>query len=186
MRDDLIETLKAGDLDAQQLSPFQRILLTTDGMVTEMLEAFLGERMVVRVLDQGDSNLAEMPGPLALERPTRLLRRHILLVGARSREPRIYAESLIVPGRLPESIRSGLLEQSKPIGQLLQESRLETFREIISCGTTTAGELAPHFGCAPEQPLISRTYRVFADRQPIMLITEKFPDTAFRDAGPDT
>jgi len=73
------------------------------------------------------------------------------------------------------------METQKPVGQLMLEARLETFREILSCCYEPAEEIGEYLGIAPDARLISRTYRVFADRQPFMLITEKFPETAFRE-----
>lgn len=176
---DLNGETKSGDLDLRQLSPFQRVLLITDGTVTATIEAFLGEKMVVNVIAQDYVNSSDVSSPLDLQHSTRLLRRQILLKGERSHKACLYAESLIVPQRLPEAIRAGLLQRRKPIGELLQQTRLETFREITAREVTPAGDLATHFKCDPAQALISRTYRVFASRQPIMLITEKFPDDAF-------
>ncbi|MDH5614035.1 MAG: chorismate pyruvate-lyase family protein, partial [Gammaproteobacteria bacterium] len=92
----------------------------------------------------------------------------------------VYAESIIVPDRLGERIRTGLLEAKKPLGLLINEERLETYREILSCDLEKAEEISEHFNIAPDANLISRTYRVFAHQQPVMLITEKFPETAFK------
>jgi chorismate-pyruvate lyase len=75
-------------------------------------------------------------------------------------------------------MRRGLLESHKPIGFLMQERRLETFREIVGCGR----ELATASGrtsTSKRRTAIWRTYRVFSEHKPIMLITEKFPGTHF-------
>jgi chorismate-pyruvate lyase len=76
-------------------------------------------------------------------------------------------------------MRRGLLESHKPIGFLMQEHRLETFREIVGCGRELADGLGPYFNVTETDGMIWRTYRVISGRQPIMLITEKFPDTHF-------
>jgi chorismate-pyruvate lyase len=60
------------------------------------------------------------------------------------------------------------------------EHRLETFREIVECWREFAGPLGQYFQVDEETTLIARTYRIFAGGQPIMLITEKFPETYFR------
>ena len=52
---------------------------------------------------------------------------------------------------------------------------------MLVCETHAAEALARHFDVEPDTRLISRTYRVLAHGRPIMLITEKFPETAFRD-----
>ena len=52
LRLDLQQTLKRSPINPKDLTSFQRILLTTDGMVTEILEAFFWERMKVIKLFQ--------------------------------------------------------------------------------------------------------------------------------------
>ncbi|HYZ26162.1 MAG TPA: chorismate pyruvate-lyase family protein [Geminicoccaceae bacterium] len=176
MRTDLQRSLKRAPIDPGKLTSFQRILLTTDGTVTDMLEAYFWERMnVVRLfqdLYQIDREFAE----LELEPGASVLERRILLQGKVSHRNRIYAQSFIVPDRLDEKVRDGLLNSHKPIGLLLLEDRLETFREILSVGKEAAGDLADHFAIAPDDYLIYRVYRIIARRLPIMLITEKFPE----------
>ena len=41
MRHDLVQALQRGGIDPRGLNPLHRILLTTDGTVTDMLEAYL-------------------------------------------------------------------------------------------------------------------------------------------------
>ena len=52
MRHDLEESLERHAINPLTLSAFQRILLTTDGTVTEILEAFSGESIRVVKLFQ--------------------------------------------------------------------------------------------------------------------------------------
>ncbi len=176
MRTDLWRSLRGSPIDPSQLSSFQRILLTTDGMVTEMLEANYWERMVVERLFQEDYALENEIADLECKPGEHVLDRRILLRGRISHLARIYAESIIVCDRLPEFILDGLLNSSKPIGLLILENRLETFREILGCVREEARDCATHFGIDSSDSLIARRYRVIAQGQPIMLITEKFPE----------
>jgi chorismate-pyruvate lyase len=176
MRTDLQRSLMGSPIDPSQLTSFQRILLTTDGMVTEMLEANYWERMVVERLFQEDYPIETELADLECKAGEHVLDRRILLRGRMSHLARIYAESFIVRDRLPEFIRDGLINSSKPIGHLILENRLETFREILGCVREKAEDLAVHFQIEPNDYLISRRYRVIAHGVPIMLITEKFPE----------
>jgi chorismate-pyruvate lyase len=97
-----------------------------------------------------------------------------------SHKNHIFAHSVIAPDRLSDRIRDGLVHSGKAIGLLILEDRLETFREILSCGREQAGDLAEHFLIDPDAFLIYRTYRVIVNRSPIMLITEKFPESGFQ------
>ena len=176
MRTDLQRSLRGSPVDPSKLTSFQRILLTTDGMVTEMLEAYFWERMIVVKLFQDNYALKEALPGLECKAGDHVIDRRILLRGRMSHVNRIYAESFIAIDRLPEHIRDGLLNSKKPIGLLIQENCLETFREILGCVREPAGELAEQFSIGPEEFLISRHYSVRAHGQPIMLITEKFPE----------
>ena len=184
LRIDLQESLKQSTIDPRSLSSFQRILLTTDGTVTEILEAYLWESVQVIKLDQSTVESEQEIPYLELPAKTSVMLRKILLRGKTSHKNYIYAESILVPDRLNANLRDSLINTKKPIGQLMNESRLETFRETLNCRMEPAGDLAEYFAIMPESMLISRTYRVLADRQPIMLITEKFPEGSFRDTGP--
>ena len=180
LRIDLQESLRHSAVDPRTLSRFQRILLTTDGTVTEILEAQFWEAIRIVKLYQELVTLGRPVPYLDLSPNARVLARKVLLQGSDSARNYIYAESLLVPERLEEKVREGLLGTRKPIGQLMIETRMETFREILACRREPAGEIGAHFGVAEDSMLISRTYRVFGNRLPVMLITEKFPETAFR------
>ena len=180
LRADLQRSLKRGPIDPKELSSFQRILLTTDGMVTEMLEAYLWERMIVVKLSQEHvPSQVDVP-ELEIRKGENVLQRTILLRGRMSHKNHIYAHSIIAPDRLDDRMRDGLVRSGKAIGLLILEDRLETFREILSCGREQAGDLAEHFLIDPDAYLIYRTYRVIVNRSPIMLITEKFPESEFQ------
>jgi len=157
------------------LEPFARILATTDGTVTEILEAWADDTVAVGQLSQREDLLARRISLLDADVHSPVLRRDVLLVGARSQRPLLYAESLILAGRVPAPIQNGLRKGRTPIGKLLRTHRLETYREFLYLGRTAAGHLALEFRIAPADLLIERTYRIFAGGRPIMLINEKFP-----------
>lgn len=162
-----------------ELNGFQQVLVRTTGTVTTLLEAFAGEPIRVAKLDQGyvewdghDSRLDLDPG-----RP--VLRRTVLLRGLESGRNFLFADSLMVPERLAQPVLDGLLGTDTPVGTLLLESRVETFREVLAVGRERAGFCAVHFEIEPDAEMIWRTYRVCARQRAIMLITEKFPAGAF-------
>jgi chorismate-pyruvate lyase len=176
MREDLSLALRRGGIQPDNLCAMQRILLTTDGTVTDMLEAYYREPMAVTPLAQ---EVVDTPHPVpeldvAAGQP--VLQREILLRGKLSGRKALHANTLIVLDRLPERLRVGLLEKQQPIGQLLLRDKLETYREIIRCERQAAGALAPHFDCYESAPLLSRTYVVTLGGRGIMRITERFPE----------
>lgn len=161
--------------EISDLEPLARILATTDGTVTEILEAWADDNVAVGQLSQREELLARPLSLLDASAHSPVLRRDVLLVGARSQRPLLYAESLILAARLPAPIRDGLRNGRTPIGKLLRAHRLETYREFLHLGRAAAGPLALRFRIAPADLLIERTYRIFAGSRPIMLINEKFP-----------
>jgi chorismate-pyruvate lyase len=160
-------------------TPLQRILLVTDGTVTEILEAYTGESMRLVKLLEEVKRLEEPLPALNAAVGEEVSRRQILLQGKMSLTNFLYAESYIAIDRLDESLRNSLLKSKKPIGFLIQEQRMETYREIVSCGRELVGPLAPYFDVDPSEGMIWRTYLIYYKAQPIMQITEKFPESHF-------
>ena len=161
------------------LAPFQRVLLATDGTVTDILEAYLGEKLSVVKLLQRLEQSADGVADLQAAPPVKILVRHVLLRGRRRLKNYVYAESILVPHRLDRQLRTELFATDKPIGQLINEAQLETRREILRSRIEPAGSVGAFFGVHRRAPMLSRTYRVFVAARPIMLITEKFPRSLF-------
>lgn len=181
-RADLDESLKKSHIDPAKLSVFQRIILTTDGTLTEILEAYLSEKIKLVKLSEIIEPITGDNLFLDIASGQEVLQRKILLQGKISRNNWVYAESILVPDRLDEKLKNGLLVSQEPMGRLWLEHRLETFKEIVDSAREPAEDLADYFKLKRSDKLLSRTYRVFSGRRPIILITEKFPETFYRDA----
>lgn len=179
MRADLDDSLKRSHIEPSTLSPFQRILLTTDGTLTEMLEAYLLEHIQIIKLSEGIVSNTKDILPLDLRIGGEVIERKILLQGKISRRNFIYAESILVYDRLEPRFQEELLKSKIPMGKLWLEHKLEIFKEIIDSSKESADNLADYFQIAKEDKMLSRTYRVFSNRQPIIMITEKFPESYF-------
>ncbi len=176
MREDLMLALRRGGINPDNLCAMQRILLTTDGTVTDMLEAYFREPMAVQPLAQEIIDSPEPLPELDIARGHPVLHREILLRGQISGRTALHANTIIVPDRLSEHLRHGLLEKKEPIGQLLLKDKLETYREIIRCERRAAADLARYFDCYNSAPLLTRTYIVTLGGQGIMRITERYPE----------
>ena len=181
---DCLAGVKELGLDLNSLSMVQRVLLVTDGTLTHILEAYADERMELAKLQHALVIDPVKRAEFGLEGDERGLRRVIVLCGSLSRMTYVYAESVVMLDRLPESVADGLLNTGTPIGKLLWKARAETLREITGMWQEEAGEVACHFGIAESDPVLSRSYQIVAGGRPIVLITEKFPRSAF--VGPPT
>lgn len=180
MRQDLNRSLIRNHINPAKLSTLQRIVLTTDGTLTEILEAYLFEKIRIVKLSEGIVSITQDIPPLAVKQGSEVIERKVLLQGKISRKNFIYAESILVTERLDEKFKEELLHSKTPLGRLWLEHKLETFKEIIDTAEETAEKLLAYFPLQPEDKVFSRTYRVFSQRQPIMTITEKFPATYFQ------
>lgn len=168
--------------DLLKLSPLQRIILIYNGTLTKLLENLLGEQLtVIKSYENLEANEEEIPY-LELLAEQSVISRKICLQGQNSGINWLYAESIIVPERLPPLFRQDLLESQTPIGKLWSKHRVETFKELLPPFEEPAGQLAVHFNIEPEQRLLGRTYRVFSRQQPIMMLTEKFPAHYFTES----
>jgi chorismate-pyruvate lyase len=179
MKPAMDESLTLSHIEPSKLSPFQRILLTTDGTLTEILEAYLFEPIhIVKLAGEIIVTNKDLP-LLGLKTGSEMIERKVLLQGKISRKNFIYAESILVTKRLEPKFRDELLKFQIPMGRLWLEHKIETFKEIIDSSQELAEDLSNYFKIQREDRMLSRTYRVFSNHQPIMMITEKFPESYF-------
>ncbi|MEL6494499.1 MAG: chorismate pyruvate-lyase family protein [Cyanobacteria bacterium J06623_7] len=159
----------------------QRLLLVTDGRITDIVQAYAGETVEAVKLRNQLIISGSRRSPLQLDREYQLLDRSILLQGLETKTNYLYADSKIVLERLDGKISDKLIFSQEPIGKLLRENKIETYREILDCGIEPAGSLGAYFDIKPSAKLIYRTYIVLIAGLPVMQITEKFPTTHFVD-----
>jgi chorismate-pyruvate lyase len=179
MRSDIEENMATSHIEPSRLSAFQRILLTTNGTLTEILEAYLSEPIQVVKLFEKIIATKQDISPLDLKAGSEVIERKVLLQGKISRKNFIYAESRLAADRLELKFRDELLKSQIPMGRLWLEHKIETFKEIIDSSQELAEDLSNYFKIQREDRMLSRTYRVFSNHQPIMMITEKFPESYF-------
>ena len=176
-QEDSPPTLKK--INLARLTPFQRGLLVTDGTVIRFIEAYTLAPIEVVLLQQARQTLHTEHTWLELPAEEEIISRQVVLQTDSRDEPspiiHAYADSLIVPQRLPQSILDGLESDKQGLGGLLRRSGLETWRELLWCGIETLTNLPPAVKHLEGETFISRAYRVFSDEAPLMLINEKFP-----------
>lgn len=169
---------------AGDLSPLQRALLVIDGTVTTFLAAWALEPVTVQPLGQRAvpaPDVAACPGAawLELSPGDTVIQRAVVLRGADSQRLFAFAESLICVDRLPGALRAGLESGGLSIGQLLLLPGFASRREGLWYGRERGVVLPAPVAAAGPPDFLTRTYRVSAGAQPLMLITERFP-WAFR------
>lgn len=167
------------DINLTRLTPFQRALLVTDGTVTRFIEAYKFSPVQVILLFQARRTLHNKHFWLELPTGGNIIAREVILQtpSTDNQTPKIhaYAVSQIVYERLPQNVVEGLEAGIEGLGALLQHSHLETRRDLLWWGVERATGLPSSIAHFEGKPLLSRTYRILANENPLMLITEKFP-----------
>ncbi|MEO8443602.1 MAG: chorismate pyruvate-lyase family protein [Gammaproteobacteria bacterium] len=168
------------DVQPDELSPLQRALLVIDGTVTTVLAAWALEPVRVTALSQAATVLpvAAQPGAgewLGAPAGTPVLERAVLLTGAESGRLFAWAESIICVDRLPPALRTGLLSGGLSLGQLLLLPGFESRREGLWFGRERPASVPAPVAALGDADFLTRTYRVSAAREPLMMITERFP-----------
>jgi chorismate-pyruvate lyase len=160
------------------LSLFQKVLLTTDGTVTQMLEIYAGEPIRVHRLSK-DARAATGAPVLHPLRGGDVLQRRILLRGARQNY--LYAESSFDLKLLPVAFRTELTSSDVPIGLLWRREKMQMYREIVAFRREPNPELAAYFEVAANVEFLARTYVIHYKDGVLGVINESFPMTYFRE-----
>jgi len=162
------------DVDLGSLEPTLRSLLLTDGTVTRALEAQALAPVTVAVAAQGSAPLPDTVASQLDARSGESSVRRLVEIGlAGSPTPLIWAESHILPERLPDDFLRVLDSAPEGIGESLQQVRLESCRDLLWLGFDTV----PAWSGAtagPSASVITRCYRVIAGGRPCLLIAESF------------
>ncbi len=166
-----------------RLSPVQKMLLGTDGSVTNLLEVITGspveiETLVQRVVPADEAVARE----LQINPGEEVNFRIVLLKKANSQEALVYAVSHTPLKRLDASLKDDLTKADIPIGVILKKHRIESRRDITSTAFFSAGqEHCRAFGVFTREIMLTRSYRIIRHGQPLIAIKETFPYNSFRD-----
>lgn len=152
------------------LDPFLRGLLFTDGTVSRALEAHTLFSVAVETVEQVDASVPVRAARyLKVEHGDECIRRRVVMRIAEA-EPSVWAESYVVPDRLPAGFLDSLAGSAQGIGGSLQQLKLESWRELLWFGL---GLPPPWSGAAPATTL-TRFYRIITHERPALLISEAF------------
>jgi chorismate-pyruvate lyase len=148
----------------------------TSGTVTAFLEQLVGEPIDAyerhhEMTYSGDTDCFGVgPG-------RELLKRTVVLRGRRSAKAYLYAESLLVPGRLPAAFFRRLETSADPIGRILTEEGMAFTRVPLPRPdrrhVSVHGDIPP---ASDDCPLV-RSYRVDVAGVPVIAICEWFLST---------
>ena len=107
---------KLAKISASGLGPTQRVLLVTDGTLTEILEASFLERIQLVKVTLRVTPAKKEHFLLELNDQEAVMERQILLRGSETGRNDVYAESLIAVDRLGSGLSDELLNSQIPLG----------------------------------------------------------------------
>jgi len=156
------------EVELEMLDSFLRSLLFTDGTVTRALTVETLVPISVSPISQEELAVpAEFAGYLEVEPGANSVRRRVEIASGST--PLLWAESYLLPDRLPPGFFSWLEVATDGIGQSLQS--LESFRELLWFGSDAVPDWAPP---GKADASIRRLYRLVSEGQPAILISESF------------
>ncbi len=151
-------------VDLLALPPILRVLLSTDGTVTKTLEAYFWEPLDVISEKQFEVQQSELPElAIDLDADSRVLYRQVRLCGRKTQRNYASAKTYVNLTALPGSIAADLEARKIGVGEVIRESGIETFREVL------------RVGCTSDKLELWRCYRILLKNQPVMQISEYFP-----------
>ncbi|HLY98535.1 MAG TPA: chorismate pyruvate-lyase family protein [Candidatus Angelobacter sp.] len=170
-----------GNLDWGAIDLLQRILLVTDGTLTDILQVAFREPIGVRKLDP---DITDSVDALELQPGETRMDRSVVLYGQKTGTNYVYADSTLVIDRLPKKLQDELLNSDKPIGRLWSQYKVEVRKEMLHVSKCAPGRLLPHFQYMTEnEQLFRRSYRLITSGRPVIIITEYFPSGLLGDGG---
>ena len=130
MRAYLDKLLMRSHIEQAKLSRFERILFTSYGTLTAILEAYLYEP--IQIVNFTEKFVSRKKISLNLKNRREVIPRKVLLEGQLSGNNFVYAESIFLFYKLYPKFREELLKSQIPRGKLRLEYKIEIFTEIIN------------------------------------------------------
>lgn len=172
---------KISDLEkeyGQTFSNTQKILLTTDGSITAILDVLYG-KISLFTLDQHFGTADESHTKLVnVNEGDEINFREVIM--HKGSQPLIYAISHVPLGRCSDEICSDLLRADIPIGRILKNYKIESRREVNNIFIEKPDEKLQDLFKTDEDFLV-RDYVIINNEEILMWIKEMFPVSYFTE-----
>ncbi|HDM60128.1 MAG TPA: DUF98 domain-containing protein [Archaeoglobus veneficus] len=161
-----------------ELKPIHKILLTTDGSITRILEAIVGKEVFIETVEQrvirAGKDIAKV---LEIDEDDEVNYRVVNLKA----EDDILAHAISYTPlkRLEPEFKDDLMRADIPIGKIMKKHRIEARREVNWWRVEKAGELGKIFGVSKDDYVLVRNYNIIHRGEILINITEYFPASKF-------
>jgi len=175
----LIEKMNELEKDyGQEFSNTQKILLTTDGSITAILDVLYG-KITLDTIDQHLEAADEKRAKLVnVNKGDEINFREVLM--NKDEQPLIYAISHVPLGRCTKEVCNDLLRADIPIGRILKNYHIESRREVNNIFIEKPNEkLIEMFGT--DEDFLARDYVIINNDEILMWIKEMFPVSYFTE-----
>ncbi|MBQ6345752.1 MAG: DUF98 domain-containing protein [Methanobrevibacter sp.] len=161
-----------------QLSNTQKILLTTDGSITAILDVLYG-KISLFTIDQHFEPADEFHAKLVeVGEGEKINFREVIM--HHGGKPLIYAISHIPLSRCSEDMCSDLIQADIPIGRLLKNYNIESRREIKYIYMEKPNDRLEELYNTDED-MLAREYVIISGEEILMWIKEVFPVSYFTE-----
>ncbi|MDD2643300.1 MAG: chorismate lyase [Methanobacteriaceae archaeon] len=154
----------------------QKILLTTDGSITAILDVLNG-KIDLKTLEQHfEKSTPEIAELIDIDCGEEINYREVLM--HKNNKPLIYAISYIPLKRLHDNFKSDLIRADIPIGRILRKYNMESRREIKTIQVEKSNEKLEEI-YKTDKDFLTRTYTIIHNEKILIWIKEFFPITYF-------
>ncbi len=154
-----------------RLNPIHKIILTTDGSVTRILESLFGKRVDIITKDQkiikANKYIADV---LGINVGENVNLRSVFLVHGNVKLA--YAVSFSPIERLDRRFRDDIARADIPIGRIMAKHKIEARREIIDISVVRSKGLSKILS---SRIILKRNYNIISNKRVLINITEFFP-----------
>lgn len=177
MEPKIFDEIKSIENIVGKLSSAEKILLSTDGSVTTILDVLKGH-VNINTLEQKFIPANKQTAEYLNITPGETVNYRVVIIG--TEEPLIHAVSFIPVKRLNNDFKEDLIRADMPIGRILKKHNIESRREIKSLEAEAANpELSEIFG--KDSFMLSRVYNIIHRDKILIRIKETFPYGLFKE-----
>ncbi|MDR2425780.1 MAG: chorismate pyruvate-lyase family protein [Endomicrobium sp.] len=160
-----------------KLSSVEKILLSTDGTVTTILDILNGKtaiKILSRETKKADKSLSKL---CDIDEGEKVSCRVILM--HKNGRPLIYAESFIPDAILRGDFKTDMLFSDIPIGRVLRKHNIESRREVVRVNIEPGNDMLKDI-FKNETEFLSREYKITSGGKTLAWIKEIFPSDYFK------